>query len=309
MFFLQSQLFYVFFVNLNIIRFINTNELKFTLPPLNQITFKKNNSKIGYNSIIIEISINGEDYTKNKREISFIKSPNVDKIHINNEKTTQNGYLYLDDNGKDYIYAILKNLDSKHHKFIKNVGCKYTSKMGKIFKFEGRFISYPYNSDKKQIKNAISCKLLYYFFSFFFLTIKIFLKFKGITKKTTPGEGSLSFTINGFNYFGNIKIKVRKIIKIDTISKQCGPTNLDINTVLKISNTQNFKTFSQFFLAIGSSCYQFSLKETQYKQIKYLIFLISIVINFLFFRFFIFFFFFFKKILFKNSRTNIYFNW
>ena len=154
---------------------------------------------IGFQSFIIEITVNGITYTNNNQTIKFFKTPKISSIYINDKQQSSETIKLLVVKSQ-YIYAKLKPFKGISQ-FLNNAFCKLNGKNWTV-SFRGEFINYPYNAKAPKNPYTILC-----------LTPDL-LKIHNITL----GNAFLSFSVNGVNYFGKTSVKLIPYIRAFSIT-------------------------------------------------------------------------------------------
>eukprot|EP00331_Platyophrya_macrostoma_P024251 CAMPEP_0176452896 /NCGR_PEP_ID=MMETSP0127-20121128/28863_1 /TAXON_ID=938130 /ORGANISM="Platyophrya macrostoma, Strain WH" /LENGTH=1801 /DNA_ID=CAMNT_0017841547 /DNA_START=33 /DNA_END=5438 /DNA_ORIENTATION=+ len=181
--------------------FIDANRIKVAIPPQSDIKWK-NGSSIGYEPFPVEVNVYSNQFTDNNVTVQYYQEPTLTGLkdlvppafHMNSPYTVKipiDLKIPAHVNPQDYLQKI-------------NTTCRFVVK-GQAYYIPGPIILYPYPKGDDAPKNySVACPA---------------------PVMNEPGTGSISVSINGGDYLGNISLRVEDELKIINTGPRCGPAN------------------------------------------------------------------------------------
>lgn len=182
--------------------YIDANRIQIAIPAQSDLKWK-NGSTVGYEPFEVEVSVYGKEFTDNNVSAQYYLEPTINVssgaiptpiFHANSPYTVRipiDMKIPARVNPQDYLQKL-------------NITCRFTVN-GHPYYVPGPIIPYPYPKSGEGARNySVACPA---------------------PVLNDTGSGTLSVSINGGDYLGNIPIQVKEELKILSTGPRCGPAN------------------------------------------------------------------------------------
>ena len=184
-------------------KFISPTELSFVAPPQASV-HTANGESIGFRPLQVEVSIYEDSFTNNNVQLNYYQQP---KVGANLTLANKTSYVFHA-NAVSTIFVPIKISvpeSVREDEFLRKarILCRFTV-AGQVVTTEGKVVEYPYPVKGKFDNNleSVQCPTPYL---------------------TQPGKGTVSISLNGFNFVGDLPVTALPQLKIETVGPKCGP--------------------------------------------------------------------------------------
>ena len=207
--------------------FISPTELSFTAPA--QATIKTSDGEsIDFRPIQVEVSIYEDSFTHNGVELNYYQQPQVGA----NLTTVNMTSFVFHANAVSTIFVPIKIQvpeTIREDEFLRKarILCRFTIAK-QVITTEGKIVEYPYPvKGKFDSSHAnVQCPTPYL---------------------SQPGKGTVSVSLNGFNFVGDLPVTALPQLQIETVGPKCGPREGGTRVDVKVDGIQTSDIKNLFF--------------------------------------------------------------